>query len=164
MLEITREEVTGWAASFGWSTSPVELRPDAAEQWAIRVDGGEGVFAADIVWVPSPANMLTVRINIQVHDDHRARLNSLNVADRIMWLTDLRLNMVRYHPAVDCQVFTSDDDETLPPMPQSLVVEAHVVGESASRNDLLDAFFRVQRAITDVVISIDRLALGRMLP
>ena len=162
MLELTQERVSDWAASFGWPTSPVELEPDAAEQWALRIEGHEGLYATDVVWFAAPASMLTVRTNLQVHDDHRSQLAKLNVADRLAWLTDMRLSMVRYHPAVDFMAVPSDD-ETEPPMPQSVMIVAHVVvDESVSRTDFLNAFLQVQRAVTDVDVSIQRLALGRM--
>ena len=164
MLELTQEKVSEWAASFGWSTSPAELDPDAVEQWGLQMEGSEGVYATDMLWLPPPRNMLMVRINLRVHDDYRAQLDGLNVADRLAWLTDLRLSMVRYHPDVDYQA-EPFDDETQPPMPRSVTVITHVVvDDSVSRKDFVNAFLRVQRAVTDVDASIQRLALGRMLP
>ena len=132
----------------------------------LRVDVPEPWYATDVVWFAPPANMLTVRIHLRLRDDNRARLANLGLADRLAWLADLRLNMVRYHPpAVEYMIVPSDDDETEPCMPQSIIVVAHVVvDESVSRNDFWNAFMQVQRAVADVDVSIQRLALSRMLP
>ncbi|MDE0260171.1 MAG: DUF2299 family protein [Gammaproteobacteria bacterium] len=165
MLELTQEKVSDWAASFGWTTSPVELEPDAEEQWAVHVPGENVRYGTYVAWYAPPANLLAVRINLQVHDDNRALFANLNFTDRLAFLTNLRVSMARHHHAVEYMLGPASDADTPVPVPDSVAVVASVVvDESFSRKEFFRAFRSVQSAMTDVDVMFQRLALGRMLP
>ena len=166
MYQLTQEEVTGWLAGFGWSASLVELEPDDEEQWVLEVPGNASRYNSFVAWYASPDNLLVVRVNLRLNDDSSTRFGNLNVADRMAFLSNLRLSIARHHQAVDYQIQTTpDDDEAAIPIPETAIVIAHIpVDQTFSRNDFWVAFRRVQSAMTDVDILFQRLALGRMLP
>ena len=164
MNEITSDTITSWLKSlFGEDVGVQVLPPEPHEQWALRVEGhSDGRYGSLVTLVAPPRSILSVEVTIDLSEGPSQHFARLSLADRIAFLLDLRVCILRN--ALEYQITPPASRGSLPDPERITIVGNTPVGDAEfTRRDFFDHFTRVQRATTEVDILFQRLPLNRVL-